>query len=196
MESDRLRAGFTGADTNDFFQIADEHLAVTDLAGAGGVHDGLNDLLDHVVIDGEFELRRYQPLSRRLVLAFALQGTRTASLRRGRELPQVYWKEYGGEGSLRGVRRNAVQAVGGGRIGVNLRGELRYQRGSFGLVGFWDRAQVWHEAREVRLRRMVDGYGVGLRNTLGFPLRLDLAFNDGFDAAQRIRFYFSIGQAF
>ncbi len=148
------------------------------------------------VIDGEFELRRYQPLSRRLVLAFALQGTRTASLRRGRELPQVYWKEYGGEGSLRGVRRNAVQAVGGGRIGVNLRGELRYQRGSFGLVGFWDRAQVWHEAREVRLRRMVDGYGVGLRYTLGFPLRLDLAFNDGFDAAQRIRFYFSIGQAF
>ena len=57
-------------------------------------------------------------------------------------------------------------------------------------------AQVWHEAREVRLRRMVDGYGVGLRYTLGFPLRLDLAFNDGFDAAQRIRFYFSIGQAF
>jgi outer membrane translocation and assembly module TamA len=31
---------------------------------------------------------------------------------------------------------------------------------------------------------------------LGFPFRLDVAFNDGFDAKQKIRFYFSIGQAF
>ena len=148
------------------------------------------------VVDGEIELRRYQPLSRRLVLALALQGTRTASLRSGREVPPVYWKDYGGEGSLRGVERNAIQAVGGGQIGLNLRGELRYQRGSLGLVGFWDRAQVWHERREVALQRMVDGYGVGLRYTLGFPFRFDIAFNDGFDEAQKIRFYFSIGQAF
>lgn len=148
------------------------------------------------VVDGEVELRRYQPLSRRLVLALALQGTRAASLRQGRELPPVYRKEYGGEGSLRGVERNAIQAVGRGRIGLNFRGELRYQLGSFGLVGFWDRAQVWHLRREVALRRMVDGYGFGLRYTLGFPFRLDLAFNDGFDAKQKFRFYFSIGQAF
>lgn len=148
------------------------------------------------VVDGEVELRRYQPLTRRLVLALALQGTRTASLRRGRGLPQVYWKEYGGEGSLRGVERNAIQAVGGGRIGLNLRGELRYQLVRFGLVGFWDRAQVWHESDAVTLRRMVDGYGVGLRYALGFPFRFDLALNDGFDAGQQIRFYFSIGQAF
>ena len=148
------------------------------------------------VVDGEAEFRRYQPLSRRVVLALALQGTRTASLRSGREVPTVYWKEYGGEGSLRGVERNTIDAVGGGLIGLNLRGELRYQRGSLGVVGFWDRAQVWHDRREVVLKHMVDGYGVGLRYTLGFPFRLDVAFNDGFDAKQKIRFYFSIGQAF
>lgn len=153
------------------------------------------------VIDGEAELIYYQPLSRRLVLALALQGTRTGSLRRGRALPQKYWKAYGGEGSVRGVEYDAIQATGGGRLGLNMRGELRYQRNSFGLVGFWDRAQVWRRPSEAALRPMVDGYGVGLRYVLGFPLRLDVAFNDGSlndeaDAGSRVRFYFSIGQAF
>ena len=148
------------------------------------------------VIDGEAEFRYYQPLSRRLVLALALQGTRTASLRRGRPLPQDYWKEYGGEGSLRGVEYDAIHVLGGGRLGLNMRGELRYQQNSFGLVGFWDRAQVWRRPSEATLRQMVDGYGVGLRYVLGFPFRLDVAFNDGFDTEQRYRLYFSIGQAF
>ena len=148
------------------------------------------------VIDGEAEFRYYQPLSRRLVLALALQGTRTASLRRGRPLPQDYWKEYGGEGSLRGVEYDAIHVLGGGRLGLNMRGELRYQQNSFGLVGFWDRAQVWRRPSEATLRQMVDGYGVGLRYVLGFPFRLDVAFNDGFDSEQRYRLYFSIGQAF
>lgn len=150
------------------------------------------------VIDGEAEFIYYQPLSRQLVLALALQGTRTGSLRQGRALPQKYWKAYGGEGSVRGVEYEAIQATGGGRLGLNMRGELRYQRNSFGLVGFWDRAQVWRRPNEATLRPMVDGYGVGLRYVLGFPLRLDLAFNDGSlnDGSRRIRFYFSIGQAF
>ncbi len=148
------------------------------------------------VIDGEAEFRYYQPLSRRLVLALALQGTRTASLRRGRPLPQDYWKEYGGEGSLRGVEYDAIHVLGGGRLGLNMRGELRYQQNSFGLVGFWDRAQVWRRPSEATLRQMVDGYGVGLRYVLGFPFRLDVAFNDGFDSEQKYRLYFSIGQAF
>ena len=154
------------------------------------------------VIDGEAELRYYQPLSRRLVLALALQGTRTGSLCQGCALPQKYWKAYGGEGSVRGVERGAIQATGGGRLGLNMRGELRYQWNSFGLVGFWDRAQVWHRPSEVALQPMVDGYGVGLRYILGrLPLRLDIAFNDGSlndasDEGPRRRFHFFIGQAF
>lgn len=157
------------------------------------------------VINGEAEFIYYQPLSRRLVLALALQGARTASLRQGRALPQKYWKAYGGEGSVRGVEYDAIQATGGGRLGLNMRGELRYQRNSFGLVGFWDRAQVWRTPSHATLWKMVDGYGVGLRYVLGFPLRLDIAFNDGSLESdekqrarlyQRMRLYFSIGQAF
>jgi len=154
------------------------------------------------VLDGEVELRRYQRLSEHFVAAVALQGMRTGSLRKGRALPQVYWKEYGGEGSLRGVERNAIQVVGGGRVGLNVRSELRFQRGAFGLAAFWDRAQVWRESRELRVsnvlkpKGMVDGFGGGLRYTFGFPFRLDLAFNDGFDRGRGMWFYFSIGQAF
>ena len=154
------------------------------------------------VLDGQVEARRYLSLSEHLVAAVAVQGTRTASLRGGRALPQLYWKLYGGEGSLRGVDRDAVQAVGGGRIGLNVRSELRFQRRTFGLVAFWDRAQVWRRSEDLRWSHlvtpagMVDGYGLGLRYTFGFPLRFDIAFNDGFDRAHPMKFYFSIGQAF
>ena len=160
------------------------------------------------VIDGDAAFMYYQPLSRRLVLALALQGGGAASLREGRRLPQKYWWAYGGEGSLRGVEQDAINAPGGGRLGLNLRGELRYQRNNFGFVGFWDRAQVWRKPNQATLRSMVDGYGVGLRYALGFPLRLDIAFSDGSldDQSdekqwwrrlyQRRHFYFSIGQAF
>ncbi len=160
------------------------------------------------VIDGDAAFMYYQPVSRRLVLALALQGGGAASLREGRRLPQKYWWAYGGEGSLRGVEQDAINAPGGGRLGLNMRGELRYQRNNFGFVGFWDRAQVWRKPNQATLRSMVDGYGVGLRYALGFPLRLDIAFSDGSldnqsDAKQgwrrlyqRRHFYFSIGQAF
>ena len=160
------------------------------------------------VMDGEAEFIYYQPLSRRLVLALALQGGGAASLREGRRLPQKYWKAYGGEGSVRGVEYEAIHVPGGGRLGLNMRGELRYQRNSLGLVGFWDRAQVWRKPSQAALWGMVDSYGLGLRYVLGFPLRLDIAFSDGSlddksDEQQwwkrlyeRKRLYFSIGQAF
>ena len=160
------------------------------------------------VIDGEAAFTYYQPLSRRLVLALALQGGGAASLREGRLLPQKYWSAYGGEGSVRGVEYNAIHVPGGGRLGLNMRGELRYQRNNFGLVGFWDRAQVWRKPSQATLWGTVDGYGVGLRYVLGFPLRLDIAFSDGSldnqsdekqwwrRLYQRKHFYFSIGQAF
>ncbi len=160
------------------------------------------------VVDGDAAFTHYQPLSRRLVLALALQGGGAASLREGRPLPQKYWWAYGGAGSLRGVEQDAINAPGGGRLGLNMRGELRYQRNNFGFVGFWDRAQVWRKPSQATLRSMVDGYGVGLRYALGFPLRLDIAFSDGSLNSpsdekswwrrlyQRRYFYFSIGQAF
>ena len=151
------------------------------------------------VFDSEVECRIYRRLSSRFVLALAGQGVRTISLKSDRSLPQLYWKEYGGEGSLRGVERNFIQVAGGGRAGLNIRSELRGQWGPVGSVIFWDRAQVWNrvqDARPLSLRGMVDGVGFGLRYIYGFPFRLDIAFNDGFDLSQRMRFYFSVGQAF
>jgi len=56
LGSDRFRAGLAGTDTYDFFQVGNKHLAVTDLAGAGGVDDGLNDLVEDFVVEGEFDL--------------------------------------------------------------------------------------------------------------------------------------------
>ena len=109
---------------------------------------------------------------------------------------------------MRGVEYEAIHVPGGGRLGLNMRGELRYQRNNFGFVGFWDRAQVWRKPSQATLWSMVDGYGIGLRYVLGFPLRLDIAFSDGSlddksDEQQwwkrlyeRKRLYFSIGQAF
>ena len=151
------------------------------------------------VFDSEIECRIYRRLSSRFIFALAAQAVRTVSMNSDGSLPQLYWKAYGGEGSLRGVERNFIQVAGGGRSGLNLRSELRGQWGALGSVIFWDRAQVWPrflDARPLSLNGMVDGVGFGLRYVYGFPFRLDVAINDGFDLSQRMRFYFSIGQAF
>ncbi len=42
----RLFARFLGADADGAFDVADENLAVADLAGVGGADDGLDGLLD------------------------------------------------------------------------------------------------------------------------------------------------------
>ncbi len=154
------------------------------------------------VVDGTAEVRQYQRLSRRFTLAMAGQYTRTAAVDKDRALPQVYWKRFGGDGSVRGVERDGIVAIGGGRTGVNLRAELRYQSGAFGMVGFLDRGNVWRRSSDyewhdlIRPSGMVDGYGIGLRYVVGFPFRLDIAFSDGFNTEDRFRIYFSIGQAF
>ena len=62
------------------------------------------------VVDGEAEFIYYQPLKHGLMLALALQGGGAASLRERRLLPQKYWKAYGGEGSLRGVEHETINA--------------------------------------------------------------------------------------
>ena len=140
------------------------------------------------ILDGDLEVRHYRPLGRRLVWAQALRLVRVASLRRERALPRHYWKELGGDGSVRGIERNTIQVVDGGRLGINLRNELRARYRDFGLVLFWDRANVWRYTRDVMkwknitslkqfMLLMVDGYGVGLRYTMGIPFRVDFALN-------------------
>ena len=145
------------------------------------------------VLDGVLEFRYYQPVGSHLVFAQGFTLVQAASLRADRSLPRTYWKEFGGEGSVRGVPRQSIQAVGGGRTGFNLRSELRFEWRNIGVVSFWDRADVWRHTSEAQWPGMTDGYGVGLRYAIGFPLRFDLGTDDGFRSK---RYYFSIGQAF
>ena len=145
------------------------------------------------VLDGDLEARNYLRLGDHLVWAQAARFVLTGSLRRGRGLPQTYWKEFGGEGSVRGVKFGSIQAVGGGRAGANVRNELRLRRGQVGFVLFWDRAGVWPRVGQTRWTDMTDGYGTGLRWDPGIPLRLDVGWSDGL---QRRSLYLSVGQAF
>jgi len=145
------------------------------------------------VVDGELEGRYYQPLGRHLVWALATRWIQTASLQNSSAMPQAYWIELGGEGSVRGVNRNMIIAVDGGRTGLNLRSEFRVRVAGFGGVLFWDRAGVWRELNDANWSTMTDGYGFGLRYDLGIPLRLDVGWSGKFD---RREIYFSIGQAF
>lgn len=144
-------------------------------------------------VDGDVEGRHYLQLSDHVVWAQAARAVATGSLRRESDLPQAYWKEFGGEGSVRGVGRNSIQAVGGGRGGLVLRTELRLRAGQAGAVLFWDRAGVWRHVRKARWGQMTDGYGGGLRWDFGIPFRVDLGFSEGF---ARRALYVSIGQAF
>ena len=145
------------------------------------------------VFDGDVEARNYQGLGGRLVWAQAVRAVMTGTLRRESDLPQSYWKEYGGEGSVRGVARNSIKAVGGGRGGLVLRNELRMTVGRAGFVLFWDRAGVWRRVNKAKWGEMVNGYGGGMRWDLGIPLRLDLGWSAGKHVPSA---YVSIGQSF
>jgi outer membrane protein assembly factor BamA len=145
------------------------------------------------VLDGDLEARHYLRIGGNVVWAQAARGVITGTLRRESDLPQAYWKSFGGEGSVRGVRRESIQAVGGGRGGLVLRNELRVTAGSAGIVVFWDRAGVWRRVSNAEWKDMTNGYGLGLRYDLGIPARLDLGWRRGSNQPQ---VYLSVGQAF
>lgn len=145
------------------------------------------------VLRGEGEARNYLRIRPRLVWAHAVRWVVTGSLRRDRLLPQDYWIVFGGEGSVRGVNRDRIGAVGGGRAGINLRNELRLSHGRVGIVLFWDRAGVWRRPRQVEWSSMVDGFGSGLRWDPGLPMRLDVGWGE---ATSTPSVYLSVGQAF
>ena len=141
------------------------------------------------VLDGDFEARYYRPWGRYLVWAQGLRLVQVASLRPDRALPRSYWKKFGGEGSVRGVERDGIQLPGGGRAGINLRSEVRLYWRDLGVVAFWDRAQVWRRNADVDLGKMVDGYGMGLRYTMGIPFRFDLGLSRGLKEKKGLFFY-------
>src|SRR5690606_29693486 len=81
--SDRIRPGFTGADTDDFLDVGDEDLAVADPPGLGSVANGLDGRIDHIVDDDhlDFDLRQEVDHILRTAIEFRVAFLATETLR-------------------------------------------------------------------------------------------------------------------
>src|SRR5688572_31134107 len=53
---ERFSAGFAGADADHLLELENENLAVADFPGVGRFLDRLDDLLEHLALDGRFDL--------------------------------------------------------------------------------------------------------------------------------------------
>ena len=116
------------------------------------------------------------------MLALALQGGGAASLREGTAAAaEKYWLAYGGEGSLRGVEHDAIHVPGGGTPRPkHARGIALISEKTSALLAFGIGAQVWRKPSQATLwGQWLMAMGWGCATSLGFPLRFDVAFNDG-----------------
>ena len=144
--------------------------------------------------DWEIRVKRYQPTPLRSVtIGLSMGISRIRSLKSGWPIESSLWKRLGGEGSVRGVERDAIRVSGGGRAAFFFQSEVRWQTGRFGVVPFLDGGAVWRHSREIRSKDIVYGYGIGLRFDPGLRFRLDVGFSDRF--RNRV-LYFGIGDAF
>src|SRR5450830_104474 len=78
---DRFRSCLAGTDANDLLNFLNENFAVANLAGACRLDDGVNDRLDHAVVDDNFDLHLGQEIdhifSAAIQLSVALLTTET-----------------------------------------------------------------------------------------------------------------------
>jgi outer membrane protein assembly complex protein YaeT len=160
------------------------------------------------------EGRGYLSLGKRALIAVrARGGSIRASGNQDANVP--FFKRYflGGASSLRGWGRFEVSPVTqegnpvGGYTQLETSGELRVPVwGNLTAVAFVDAGNVWTNAWDFNLNDLRYDIGPGLRyNTPIGPIRVDLGYQlnpipgllvDGKPQARRVRFHFSIGQAF
>jgi outer membrane protein assembly complex protein YaeT len=161
-----------------------------------------------------FDGRHYLPFGDRLVFASRLQLGNIKPV--GNAPSNVpFSKKYflGGATSLRGWGRYEVSPVSpdgvpiGGNSLLALSGELRaILRGKLGGVLFVDAGNVWTDSMGFDMGDLRYSVGPGLRyQTPVGPIRLDIGYQlnpipgllvNGSEQKRRIRFHFSIGQAF
>src|SRR5260370_24605203 len=67
--SNRLAAGFAGADADAFIEGDDEDFPVTDFTGACALDDGVDGRLDEVIVDGNLQSRLWTQVDLRHVPA-------------------------------------------------------------------------------------------------------------------------------
>jgi outer membrane protein assembly complex protein YaeT len=160
------------------------------------------------------EGRGYLSLGKRALIAVrARGGSIRASGNQDANVP--FFKRYflGGASSLRGWGRFEVSPVTqegnpvGGYTQLETSGELRVPVwGNLTAVAFVDAGNVWTNAWDFNLNDLRYDIGPGLRyNTPIGPIRVDLGYQlnpipgllvEGKPQARRVRFHFSIGQAF
>jgi outer membrane protein assembly complex protein YaeT len=160
------------------------------------------------------DARHYLPFSDRLVFASRVQIGNIRPV--GREASNVpFSKKYllGGATSIRGWGRYEVSPLSGSGLPIGgnsmlaMSGELRaVVRGNFGAVLFVDAGNVWAESMDFQLNDLRYAVGPGLRyQTPVGPVRFDVGYQvnpiegllvNGAEQKRRLRFHFSIGQAF
>lgn len=159
------------------------------------------------------EARAYRSLGGRVVAAAKVRaGSIDAFGNPDSRVP--FFKRYflGGATNLRGWGRFEVSPLEegftvGGASFLNLSTEVRVPlRGNFGAVLFVDAGNVWTNHWDFKLNDMRYDIGPGLRyNTRIGPFRADLGYQlnpipgllvNGKEQPRRVRFHFSIGQAF
>ena len=178
------------------------------LEKAGTVLRGDYDFLE-TILDGRF----YLPLGQRAVVAVKARGG-SIGARRGENLRVPFFRRYflGGATSLRGWGRFEVSPLFegitvGGHTMFESSAELRVPIwGNLSGVLFADAGNVWNNAWAFDLGDLRKDVGPGLRylTPIG-PLRFDMGYQlnpipalliNGKEQTRRIRFHFSIGQAF
>jgi outer membrane protein assembly complex protein YaeT len=158
--------------------------------------------------------RHYQPFNDRVVFASRVQ---IGNIRPVGNAPSnvPFSKRYllGGATSVRGWGRYEVSPLSasglplGGNSMMAMSGEVRAMlRGNLGAVLFVDAGNVWAESMDFNLRDMRYAVGPGLRyQTPVGPIRFDIGYQlnpipgllvEGNPQRRRLRFHFSIGQAF
>ena len=104
----------------------------------------------------------------------------------------------GGSNTVRGYGRDALAPFIGGNSLLVLNQEIRFPLFSiFQGVGFLDAGNAFETIKDLSIRGLQVGSGVGLRAATAFGLlRFDIGFPVSDVEDQGPRFYFSIGQAF
>jgi outer membrane protein insertion porin family len=152
-------------------------------------------------VTGELDIRRYQPLAYRHVLAFFSYATLQSGVV-GQDVPIYENFHIGGTNSLRGWQSNARQGNNQFLNTVEYRYEAMSPRSfrvhGFGfyigiqLAAFADLSTAWDRGSEFT-RNMIGGAGFGIRLIIPIldMIRIDFAFGQ---SGQGIRSHFGLGE--
>ena len=63
MFLDGIRARFTGTNADNLFQGGNKNFAIANFSGVGRFQNRIDDIIDHIIIDGDFKLNLGQEIN-------------------------------------------------------------------------------------------------------------------------------------